>query len=194
MLLGMFGAQDQDPVYTLLRAQGMGAQRDRGGIGRGRAQAGRIGGLPAGAALGAVVGHGGQALHLACTQAGLQAFDQARQAFLLAGRAGEQLTIGRHSGHDVLTAQAEFQHRGRQRQAAQALDVLAKRLQGVRDYSVEGVVEDDATKQQLRFRYAMQQPSFSSGELFDATGARARARPQGARERARSPSTRGIDA
>lgn len=57
----------------------------------------------------------------------------------------------------------------------QALDVLAKRLQGVRDYSVEGVVEDDATKQQLRFRYAMQQPSFSSGELFDATGARARA-------------------
>jgi outer membrane lipoprotein-sorting protein len=57
----------------------------------------------------------------------------------------------------------------------QALDVLGKRIASVRDYSVEGVVEDAATKQQLRFRYAMQQPSFSSGELFDAAGARARA-------------------
>ena len=58
---------------------------------------------------------------------------------------------------------------------ADALSALGRRLAAVRDYSLEGLVEEEATRQQLRFRYAMQQPSFSSGELFDAAGARARA-------------------
>jgi outer membrane lipoprotein-sorting protein len=58
---------------------------------------------------------------------------------------------------------------------AAALASWNQRLAAVHDYAVEGEVGDVATKQTLRFRYAMQQPSFSAGELLDATGARARA-------------------
>jgi outer membrane lipoprotein-sorting protein len=49
------------------------------------------------------------------------------------------------------------------------------RLSAVRDYEVEGEVVDQASQTTLKFRYAMQQPSYSVGELLDGQGARARA-------------------
>lgn len=49
------------------------------------------------------------------------------------------------------------------------------RLSAVRDYEVEGEVVDKASQATLKFRYAMQQPSFSVGELLDAKGERSRA-------------------
>ena len=51
---------------------------------------------------------------------------------------------------------------------------LAKRLEAVHDYDVEGTVA--ATDgQHLRFRYAMQQPTFMAGEFLNDAGARTRA-------------------
>ncbi len=49
-----------------------------------------------------------------------------------------------------------------------------KRLEAVHDVDVEGSIVG-ADGQTLRFRYAMQQPAFSSGELLGPDGARARA-------------------
>ena len=62
--------------------------------------------------------------------------------------------------------------------AAIVADALAgqnTRLSAVRDYAVEGEVTDVESKQTLRFRYAMQQPRYSAGELLDAAGNRSRA-------------------
>ena len=51
---------------------------------------------------------------------------------------------------------------------------LGARLEAVHDYDVGGnVVAADG--QQLRFRYAMQQPTFMAGELLDEAGVRTRA-------------------
>ncbi len=49
------------------------------------------------------------------------------------------------------------------------------RVGAVRDYAVEGDVVDRASGQAMKFRYAMQQPSYSVGELLDAQGGLARA-------------------
>ncbi len=57
---------------------------------------------------------------------------------------------------------------------AAALAGQNSRLAAVRDYAVEGAVTDVESKQTLRFRYAMQQPSYSAGELLDAAGNRSR--------------------
>lgn len=62
--------------------------------------------------------------------------------------------------------------------AAIVQDALAgqnTRLSAVRDYALEGEVTDVDSKQTLRFRYAMQQPRYSVGELLDASGNRSRA-------------------
>ncbi len=58
---------------------------------------------------------------------------------------------------------------------AAALAAWNQRLAGVRDYAVEGEVKDLGSNEILHFRYAMQQPAFSAGELLDAQGARQRA-------------------
>jgi hypothetical protein len=50
-----------------------------------------------------------------------------------------------------------------------------QRLAAVRDYALEGTVTDVASQATLRFRYAMQQPSFSAGELLNDKGERTRA-------------------
>ncbi len=56
-----------------------------------------------------------------------------------------------------------------------AIAAWNQRLGAVRDFAVEGEVSDVSSKQKLRFRYAMQQPTFSAGELLDGSGARTRA-------------------
>ena len=57
---------------------------------------------------------------------------------------------------------------------ASALAAWSQRLAVIRDYAVEGEVKDAATGQSMRFRYAMQQPTWSAGELLGPDGARAR--------------------
>ncbi|MDP2341341.1 MAG: hypothetical protein Q8O67_10305 [Deltaproteobacteria bacterium] len=57
---------------------------------------------------------------------------------------------------------------------AAALEAWSQRLGAVRDYAVEGEVVDVASGQRMGFRYAMQQPTYSAGELLDPSGARAR--------------------
>ena len=91
----------------------------------------RVGRLPARAALGPVVGHRGQALHLRRAQPGLQPLHQARQAFALTAAAGKQLGIGRRAGHQLVTQQAELQRGRGQRQPAQVLSQQAVQVFGV---------------------------------------------------------------
>lgn len=57
---------------------------------------------------------------------------------------------------------------------AQVQEALNKRVAAIHDVAVEGSIAD-ATGQTLRFRYAMQQPSFMAGELLAPDGSRARA-------------------
>lgn len=57
---------------------------------------------------------------------------------------------------------------------AQTQEALNKRLAAIHDVDVDGVITD-AAGQTLRFRYAMQQPSFTAGELLGPDGTRARA-------------------
>lgn len=57
---------------------------------------------------------------------------------------------------------------------ASALAQQNARLSAVRDYAVEGEVKDLASNATLKFRYAMQQPSYSVGDLLDAAGNRTR--------------------
>jgi outer membrane lipoprotein-sorting protein len=57
---------------------------------------------------------------------------------------------------------------------AQVQEALNKRVAAIHDVAVEGQIVDP-TGQTLRFRYAMQQPSFTAGELLAPDGSRARA-------------------
>lgn len=56
-----------------------------------------------------------------------------------------------------------------------AIEAQNVRVGAVRDYAVEGAVVDKGSGQSMKFRYAMQQPSYSVGELLDGNGDVARA-------------------
>ena len=53
---------------------------------------------------------------------------------------------------------------------AAAVAAQNARVGAIRDYAVEGEVKDAASGQAMKFRYAMQQPAYSVGELLDPTG------------------------
>lgn len=57
---------------------------------------------------------------------------------------------------------------------AQVQEALNKRVAAIHDIAVEGQIVDP-NGQTLRFRYAMQQPSFTAGELLAPDGSRTRA-------------------
>ena len=123
-------AIEQRALLALVQGLGLGQQPQRlagQGVGLVRLAAGitgagqhmcRISRLPAGGALGPVVGDGAQAQHVFTAEAGLQALDQTGQTFALAGLADEQFTVGGAAGLRGVAVQAQLQRRGGQRQPA----------------------------------------------------------------------------
>jgi outer membrane lipoprotein-sorting protein len=86
-------------------------------------------------------------------------------AFALA--AGPILTTGCPKSEPTTAADGAARY-------AQVQEALDKRVAAIHDFAVEGSIVDP-TGQTLRFRYAMQQPSFMAGELLAPDGSRARA-------------------